>query len=160
MIKLQKRPVALLEVLIAFALVALCALPLIYPHIAILKKEQEFVSMVELDHVVNLLYVNRLQKLYQHEIPFSDLESNKEFPIDASLLQEIGYTKHFPFKGSYKFSKIKSKPPKQPEDAVYLFKLTFLFVHNTAKKYSLEKKTDQPVVQKYEYDVTIERTHK
>jgi hypothetical protein len=71
--KVQRRHQSLLEVLIAFALIALCVLPLIYPHVAIYKAQNKFARKLELDHVVNLLYGKVLEKLYMNTIPWADL---------------------------------------------------------------------------------------
>ena len=154
--KVKKRCIVLLEVLIAFALVALCAIPLIYPHIAVLKSEKEFIAKVELDHLVNLLFANRLEKLYKKEIPWNDIEGGKEFPIDEILLQSISYNKPLPFQGTYRFTEEKHKPPKQPEDAVYIFKLTFSFTPKWINKKAFKAEDQQKPLQ-YEYLVAIER---
>src|SRR5690349_12587266 len=105
-----KRPVVLLEVLIAFALVVLCALPLIYPHVFILKSEKAFVASIELDHAVNLLFANCLEKLYQNQIAWHQIESGKETTIESSLLEESGFNGYLPFNGTYKFVEEKHKP--------------------------------------------------
>lgn len=158
---IKKRYIALLEVLIAFVLISLCVLPLIYPHAAMLKTEQEFIAEVELDHQVNLLYANRLQKLYLNEISWSDIESGKEFTIDKQLLQSIGYEKELPFIGSYRFTEIKHKPPKQPEDAVYLFNLTFIFTPKGPQKKAWKPQhEDQSKTLRYSYEVAIEKRSK
>jgi len=146
----QRRHIALLEVLICFALIALCILPLIYPHVAILKSEKDFVNTIELDHAVNLLYANVLQKLYLREISWADIENGKEIPIDENLLHASGVKKFLPFTGSYKFVEIKHKPPKQPEDSVYLYSLVFTF--------SPTLKKALPYV--YKYQIVIERKQK
>ena len=112
--------VALLEVLIAFAIIALCILPLIYPQVALIKSEKEFIDTVELDHAVNLLYVNQLQKLYDRRIPFSVIEGGKESPIEEGLLQEAGFKKNLPFTGSLRYILLKQKPPK-PDDTSFIF---------------------------------------
>ncbi len=143
----EKRPIVLLEVLIAFALVVLCALPLIYPHMAIFKAEKKFIDTIELDHVVNLLYANRLEKLYLREIPWADIDGGKELTIDSQMIQESGWKRELPFNGHYKFLRKAYKPHKAPEEAVYLFKLIFAF---TSKD-----KDSRPFA--YEYEIVIER---
>lgn len=147
----QKRPIILLEVLIAFALVSLCALPLIYPHMAIFKAEKRFVDTIELDHLVNLLFANRLEKLYLHEIPWADIEGGKEILIEKQMIQDVGYKKELPFMGTYQFIYKIHKPLNTPEDAVYLYKLVFQFIPKG-------KQTDvKPIKYEYTYDIMIER---
>ena len=75
--EVKKRYVSLLEVLIAFALIVLCVLPLIYPHVAMFKSQKAFIRKVELDHVVNLLYAKILEKLYMNSIPWQELGDGK-----------------------------------------------------------------------------------
>lgn len=145
------RPIVLLEVLIAFALVVLCILPLIFPHVVILKSERAFVETVELDHLVNLLYANRVQKLYMKEIPWQDIEGGKELPIDEGLLQQVGYKRELPFTGNYRFEEIKHKPSKPKDKAIYLFNMSFVFV---PKKGVFPGKEEKPLT--YKYQVMIE----
>lgn len=158
----QRRPIVLLEVLIAFALVALCVLPLIYPHVFILRSEKKFVSTVELDHLVNLLYADRLQKLYQNEIPWSDIENGKEIPIDIALLNSLDYKEDLPFTGTYQFVKVRQKPPKPADTTVYLYDLTFtflpkpgLFLEKAPKDRGDVKVNPDQIT--YKYQVAIER---
>lgn len=155
----KRHPAILLEVLIAFALIALCVLPMIYPHVYILRSEKKFIATVELDHYVNLLYADRLQKLYQNEIPWQDIENGKEMPIDSQLLEAVGYKGDLPFTGFYKFIKIVQKPKKEADRAVYIFQLEFIFVAKPG--YFLEKdlKEKNPKIT-YTYKVAVERIRK
>lgn len=159
--RLKRLPIVLLEVLIAFALIALCVLPLIYPHVFILQSEKKFISTVELDHFVNLLYADRLQKLYQNEIPWQDIENGNEMPIDSHLMESVKYKGDLPFTGYYKFIKErqKPKPPKESDKTVYIFELKFVFVAKPG--YFLEKdlKEKNPKIT-YKYQVAVERIRK
>lgn len=156
-----KRYLVLLEVIIAFALVALCVLPMIYPLVYILKSEREFIETIELDHIVNLLYGDTLQKLYLNQIGWSDIEEHKRFEI-TSLLQDIGYKGSFPFEGSYEFIIEKRKPP-PPEDRIYLVKLIYTFTpKKTGKKppADTDLEMQKPKTYIYEYKIFIERRPK
>ena len=151
----QRRPILLLEVIIAFALVALCALPLIYPHVFILRSEKTFVSTVELDHFVNLLFVDRLQKLFQNEIPWEDIERGKPIHIDDTLQKSLGNEELLPFIGTYRFIPKSKKASKEGDHAAYIYFLEFTFepkksafVGNTQEKYT------------YTYEIAIERKSK
>lgn len=156
----KKRHLILLEVLIAFALVALCVLPLIYPQVFILKSEREFINTIDLDHTVNLLYANRLQKMYQNEIGLSEIEGGKPVSITEAHLQEIGYTKEFPYKGEYQFTILKRKPP-PPEDRLYLVKLVFSFTQKkTFQAKNKELGDKKPKELTYEYEIFVERRPK
>jgi hypothetical protein len=146
----------LLEVLIAFALVAMCVLPLIYPHVAMLKSQNAFIRKVELDHTVNLIYARVLEKLYANTIPWGEL-GQTVFPVDNALLNEIPYQKPFYFIGSYNFFEVPPRfKPKDPGDySLYLYKLTFNFLPVEYAKASDEVKKKQAL--KYQYDVFVVR---
>jgi hypothetical protein len=144
---ISKRPFLLLEVLIAFALIALCALPLLYPHVMILKKERAFISSVKLDHTVSLLYAGLLEKLYKREVRLADILGEKSFPIDEGL-------DFLPYTGSYRFVEEKHKPPHGVENplkkTIYLFNVHFSFEPKN-------KREAAPI--EYCYNVMIESKH-
>lgn len=151
---IRKSHMILLEILIALALVAFCALPLVYPQVYILKSERKFIDTVELDHFVNLLFANRLQKLYLNEIPWSTIESGRPQHIDENILNEMEYKEGLPFDGTYQFSIIKRKPREPAERTLFLVKLLFAF---TPKK---SKEVDKEAKYVYEYEIFIERQQK
>ena len=144
----SRRYVALLEVLIAFVLVVLCILPLIYPHVAIYREERQFIDTVKLDHNVSLLYAHILQKLYQKTIPFGDLENKTKHIVDEKLWQEAGVEELPPFEGFYEFS-IAKKRLLKPIPKVFLVNVDFIF----KRKGSHEEVKEL----KYHYVVPVER---
>lgn len=147
-----RRPILLLEVIIAFALVALCVLPLIYPHVFILRSEKQFVSEVELDHRVSLIYADIMEKLYRKEIPWQDIIGQKETPIDLSGGSRKDEKGTLPYKGSYKFVKYKQKAKDEESHNMYLFRLIFSF---QPVEGLLQDKDRKPLT--YEYLIPIER---
>jgi hypothetical protein len=155
--KVRRRYQSLLEVLIAFVLVAMCVLPLIYPHIAIYKAQKSMVDKAELDHVVNLLYAKILENLYLNVFSWHELEQ-ATFQVDSAMLEEIQFDKPFPFTGSFNFNETPTlhKPKKLPAlYSLYLFKLTFHFLHNEYKNASDEIKKKKTT--NYTYDVFVVR---
>jgi len=152
-----KRHYLLLEVLIAFILVALCVLPLISPHVFILKEQKEAIQKIDLDHIVNLVYADIIERLYKNEIPWSDLNSERSFPIDEALLHRIGWSKPIAYHGEYHFKVDKYKPKKQPAPyTLYLFDLTLGFLpHEIAKGGTDKQKEEQQI--RYEYKIFVER---
>ncbi|HEV8052742.1 MAG TPA: type II secretion system protein [Parachlamydiaceae bacterium] len=151
----SRRPIVLLEVLIAFALIALCILPLIYPHVFILRSEKKFISTVELDHTVNLLYADRLQKLYQNEISWQDIENGAPIPITPAMVEAAGVSGDFPFTGTYQFIKKRQKPKDPKDKSAYVFSLEFSFMMKPG--YFLEKDTKEENKFIYIYQVPVER---
>lgn len=155
----NRRHALLLEVLIAFVLVVMCVLPMIYPQVYILRSEKRFIDAVELDHTVNLVYANRLQKMYLNEIGWSDIEGEKSAPVSEEILREAGFTGEFPYDGEYKFLIVKRKPP-SPEDRLYLINLIFTF---TPKNISISQSKDiqtKPEQLEYSYSIFVERRPK
>jgi hypothetical protein len=154
LLQTHRRHFLLLEVLIAFALVALCALPLVYPHTAILKEQREFIRKVELDHVVNLLYANVMEKLYLNKISWSEIMQGS-FDITEETLKEIDYNKPFHYAGNYSFSQKKYKPKKQGGYSHNLFTLTFHFLPKNLKNAEENKQKANKIT--YTYQVFIVR---
>lgn len=152
--RLHKHPFLLLEALIAFALVALCVIPLIYPHVGMLKAERRFVRTVELDHVVNLLYADILEKLYLNKIGINDL-FQVSYEVDETALRNSGYTKPFPFFGSYKFTDKKHKPKQAGPYGLYLVQLNFTFLPKEFSNANPKIKEENTL--EYEYEIFLVR---
>jgi hypothetical protein len=121
---MKKRPILLLEVLIAIALITLSILPLIYPHLAILKKETESVELIQLNHLVNQKTVEILEELYLNKIPFDTLLNEEKIPIQTDL----------PYKGYYQFKQKKHKPKQMGPYVIYLFDLKFSFTKDKKER--------------------------
>lgn len=154
--KLRQRPLMLLEAMIAFALVVLCALPLLAPHAAMLKAQHQFIRKVDLDHVVNLLYASVLEQLYLNTIGWNDLMQNS-FPIAKEDLQKLGYPNVY-YEGSYNF--IEVKPRYKPTDvnadyALFLVTLTFNFIPSELAGKGADVKDKNTL--KYRYEVFLVR---
>lgn len=156
--RLHRRPIALLEVLICFALVVLCFLPLIYPNVFILKKERESIALIDLDHAAALLYAQVLQKLYRNEIPWAAIETSLVIPVDAKLLEESGYSGELPYGGTFQFVEVRKKLPpedKPGEKSAWLYRLVFTFSPKVEKTSALKEYQEPPI--HYEYEVAIEK---
>jgi hypothetical protein len=157
MVILRKHFQSLLEVLIAFVLIVLCILPLVYPHVAMYQSQMRFIREIELDHVVNLLYAKVLEKLYMNSISWNSLEQ-QVFPIDTALLNEIQFDRPLHYIGSYNFfeAKPRFKPKKKGAPlSIYLYHLTFNFLPKEFEKSPEEIKKKKTI--KYQYDVFIVR---
>lgn len=134
-VRVHKRHAILLEVLIAFALVALCALPLVYSHAYILRAEQEFIQKIKLDHVVNLLYADFYERLQTNEFPWDAFINKHPLPIDPVLLKQLNGDQAFPYEGMYYFEIMKHKPKGKDEPfTLNLLKLHFSFISKSVLK--------------------------
>lgn len=122
--KLSKRHSLLLEVLIALMIVSLAALPLIYPHVAIMREQSRLLHETHLDHFVNGLYANLTLQLYRNEIPWDALVQGRSFAVSPEALAEA----RLPYKGTYRL-KITHTKPREPVDVTYnLVNLTIDFL--------------------------------
>lgn len=131
MFRYQRKHYLLLEVLIAFTLIIFCLVPLIQPHVLMLKAQRSFIQKIEVDHLVNLLYAHIYEKLLKNEIPWQSIQAKTVFSVDEALLREVNYLKPLPYVGSYQFQEIKHKPKTtDPTFTLYLLRLTFTFLPN------------------------------
>ena len=143
--RFKKRPLLLLEAMIAFAIVVLCALPLLAPHFAMLRAQQAYREQLALDHAVNLFYGQIVQQLYLNQIPWDDLQK-KPLEITPKMLQEVGIIPSaFPYKGFFTFTPTNIKPPQPAKESAFLYSLDFTFTRPKAKP------------QNYHYEVFIVR---
>lgn len=125
--QIKRRPILLLEVLIAFAIIVLCIFPLLYPHAAIARAQREFIKKIELDHAITLLFAQIYQDLLTNKIEWMDIESKKKFEVTPQDLQKLNQGKTLPFKGYYRFETVKHKPKSQTvqETNAYIYELIF-----------------------------------
>lgn len=150
-LKKARRPFLLLEVLIAFLLIALCAIPLIAPHVSIYKDQQEFMDKIQLDHFVNHYYGEIIEKLYRQNISWETLSNEAKVRIDREKIVSWD-NKPLPYEGTYSFKDKKHKPKEAKPFTVYLIQLTLSF--KPIKKGSAETKTKDIT---YQYDIFIPR---
>lgn len=141
----NKRPMLLLEVLIAFAIVVLCALPLMAPHYAMLRDQSRYQKHLVLDHTVNLLFGDIVQQLYLNQFSWEELQ-NKQHPVSLKMLAEAGMDpKNFPYKGFFIFSPLKSKSNPSQTESAHVYNLKFVFTPNHGERVE------------YDYDLFIAR---
>jgi len=124
---LNKRFVTLIEVLISFAIITMCILPLLYPHVFILKQQNEFTHKIELDHQVNLLYGEILSRLYTNEISWTDLLDSREVEINEELITQAGITGVVIYEGKYQFQVERKKNSEDLSKTALLLNLNFHF---------------------------------
>lgn len=159
-VKVKKRHMILLEVMIALALIALCVLPLLAPHAFLLKQQKQFISTIELDHAVNLLYADMLEKLHKQEIPWQGIQEGTVFPIDESAYKRINYDKTLPFTGTFRFEDIKHKINEKEQWGVHLLKLIFTFVPTQQLTGAESEKKIKPLEYSYQVFVTYQSGEK
>ena len=139
----RKQHAMLIEVLIAFTLVALCAIPLISPQVFFLKENKKSIYTIQLDHTVSLLYAEIIERMHKNEIPFEKIIENTEHHnpfemIDQETFEKFNLCHNFPFKGSFRFEKNKSKGTNDKRTTIYLFDLIFTFLPSTAEEHGFD----------------------
>ena len=154
MIRVYKRPFLLLEVLIAFFLVTLCALPLMQPQFAMLKTEHTFIRGITLDRIVNRLYADFLIKLYNQEISWTQVgrpnNPVSSVPIVDEELRQLGYS------GTYTFGMVpgtrgrEKNQAKIPQKYLLQTQYTFESLKNTLK--------EEPIVYTFKANVKTPTT--
>ncbi len=85
-LQMRRKTYLLLELLIAFTILSLCALPLVRNPMHMAKEEIAAFERMELERVAELAYAELLEKFYRNEIPWKTLDP-KTLP-DAPALQE------------------------------------------------------------------------
>jgi len=153
----RKKTFTLLEVLISFVLVSFCMLPLIYPHVAILKEQHKFLRKIQLDHAVNLYSGHLIEKLHKSEIPWYMIEEGKVMNVDEELLQQLS-PEIAAFKGVYSFEILKSKPKKAESGSpkAYLLKLRLYFLAGK-DEHSFAEYSDKKNPYQYDVDLFVRR---
>ena len=133
-IKKNKHYFLLLEVIIAFALVAMCTLPLVYPLVSVVKVQKNFLNRIELDLAVSNMYGELLIKLYQNEIQWSSIQQKEIFPVSEEMWDQAGYPDPLPFEGYYQLSFLKQKAEKKGDLSASFVKLKLEFTDKTSNK--------------------------
>lgn len=127
MYKCSRRYIILLEVVIAMAIVALCILPLLSPHLVMLQQQRKFIKEMNLDHTVHLLYVDVLEQLQQNRITWAQIEKKENIPITDDVWNRIGEVNSSGMRGSYRFDEVLHKENEVTLWAAHLLSLTFTF---------------------------------
>lgn len=120
----------LLEVLIAFTIVALALLPILEPHLEMLRQEKVFIREVEADRVAQLLYADLLEKgFYQQGVFWNAIVTEELFEIIDPRLDAIN------FRGYYKMKAIRKQRGELSENIRnYLIRITLILVSSEREK--------------------------
>lgn len=143
--KVKKRHYLLLEVLIAFMIVAFCAIPLIAPHSWMIREESELLQEIEKDRNVNLIYSYIVEQLYNNAISWQTI-LNEGVPISIDPLNIPGIPQNWPYKALLQTQVTRHKKGSDEGQHFYYFTLTITLFHG-------EEIASQP----YRYTVFIER---
>jgi hypothetical protein len=143
--KIEKRHYLLLEVLIAFTIVTLCALPLIAPHSWMIKEESELLQDIEKDRYVNLIYSHIVEQMYANTIQWQTL-ANLGVPTKIDTSQIEGIPSNWPYKAFLTTKVALNKKGQDESQHFYYFSLIISLLHG-----------EEPASQHYTYTVFVER---
>lgn len=113
------RPFTLMEILIAVALITLCAIPLLQPHYVILKQERQAVRHMEWDRLAGVVYGDLVRDFYKERIFWDEIEMGQELPVESELLKEKK------LQVTRRISIERSKPKEHPSHYLLHIVLTF-----------------------------------
>jgi hypothetical protein len=88
-----------MEIMIAIALVALCALPFSFSPLKALKKEFELIERLELERIADLSFAEIKERLLKNEISWDELAGSKKqkaplpLPPFSFLIKGTGFRK-------------------------------------------------------------------
>ncbi|CRX37412.1 hypothetical protein [Estrella lausannensis] len=109
----RRLPFLLLEVMIAFGILALSAIPLVYPHLLILKEERALILELDVDLAAQNLIVDLLTELHENRVPFRLIEDEGIFEMNKEKISKAGITPEAIEKVFVRFTENhKPKPPK------------------------------------------------
>lgn len=144
----KRRHFSLMEVMIAFALILFCLIPLIYPNLAIYQSQQEFIAKIKVDHAASLLMGELTEKLHRREIPFDQLIQASPTPIEISpeSLRLAGIDSKFPYTVSLTAQKIKLKGENKGNFIAGRIHFTYLFKEKKKETNTLAFSYEIPIV--------------
>jgi len=102
----DKRPILLLEVLIALALVALAAIPLLAPQVEMIRSERRFLNEIEADRIANLVFADLVEMMYQNSLTWESITGTG---VNAYSRESIPKK----YKVTYQFAGYQGKPDKE-----------------------------------------------
>jgi hypothetical protein len=89
----RRNTFVLLEILIAFGLVALCIFPLVSSQVKILTAQKELHSRLEKQRLANLSFSKTVEQLYRGEITLDQLDATSESirEKEAKVILKLSY---------------------------------------------------------------------
>ncbi len=82
---------------------------MIYPHAFIYKETKEFADEVDLDRTAGLIYTTILERLYNNDFEWNQIEDSTPFEMDDEFLKKAGIEYPFNWNGHYWFEIVKQK---------------------------------------------------
>jgi hypothetical protein len=126
-IGMKRKPYLLLELLIAFTLVALCALPLVHDPLHSLRSEIQIFEKVELERLAEVSFADLKAELYRNEIPWEAFDTSKYklHKQDSVRIQLKGVCERTYLRSYYLSTKYHKKAADQEDHRIVNIKIAF-----------------------------------
>jgi hypothetical protein len=127
MLLMKRKPYLLLELLIAFTLVALCAVPLVRDPLHSLRSEIRTFEKMELERLSEVSFADIKAELYRNEIPWKTFETNtyQFFRQDSVRIQLKGVCENTYLRSYYISTRYKKEAADQEDHRIVNIKITF-----------------------------------
>ncbi len=129
---MRSKAYLLLELLIAFMLVALCALPLVRNPLYSLKTEITAFEKIELERLAEVFFAEIKSELYQNAIPWKALDAAKQpetsFRENAVQIPFSGVTERTYLRKCYLWTKWQKEGKNREDHRIVNVKITFTSV--------------------------------
>lgn len=129
----RRSPFLLLEVMIAFGILALSAIPLVYPHLMILKEERALIHELEMDFAAQNLIGDLLVELHENRVPFRLIEDAGAFELAKTKWVSVGIPEEALERAFVSFEE-KHKPKEPSSSTLYIVKAALHLVYAPAYK--------------------------
>lgn len=136
---LRRSPFLLLEVMIAFGILALSAIPLVYPHLYILKEERALILELEVDLAAQNLIVDMLTELHENRIPFRLIEEGGVFELTKEKVSKAGIPQEVVERAFVRFDE-KHKPKKPSSSTLYHVKAALHILYSPLYQEKIRRK--------------------
>lgn len=137
----------MLEVMIAFLLMALCLVPLLEPHYTMLQSDLTILEESKIERIVQKLYADFLIKIYNGDVLWSDVDHKDTGAhpreISQEALEGLPYKVHYVLRvalhqgGRGEYSKPSKNTPRNERLNHYL-EITYTFIPNSPSRETRE----------------------
>lgn len=124
----------LLEIMIAFFIVSICAIPLLAPNLWMIRAERSFSFQIEAGRVANLVMQKLLEMLYDNSIPWEALNDKVKRPVPFDINKEFNFPSGWPYSISYALAEKINKKGQDNSQSFHLFYLDLFFKPNDQEK--------------------------
>lgn len=135
----RRFPFLLLEVMIAFGILAISAIPLIYPHLLILKEERALILELDVDLAAQNLITDLIAELHENRVPFRLIEDDGVYEMTKEKVSKAGVPPEAVERAFVRFEQ-KHKPKNPSSSTLYYVKGTLHILYSPLYQERLRRK--------------------